>query len=67
MVLNICLANIRAIIFETKELNEQQNHIHDTLEPLQNKQINKHLLYILVDLILTKVLPELLVNNEPKY
>ncbi|KAI7889997.1 PXA domain-containing protein [Mucor mucedo] len=56
-------ANIRAILFETTELDELQNHIHDTLEPVQNKQINKHLLYILIDLILTKVLPELLVNH----
>lgn len=53
------LANIRAILFETKELNELQNHIHETIEPLQNKQINKHLLYLLVDIVLAKVLPEL--------
>ncbi|KAI9486805.1 MAG: PXA domain-containing protein [Benjaminiella poitrasii] len=52
-------ANIRNILFETKDLNELQMHMHDTLEPLQNKQINKHLLYLLVDLILSKVLPEL--------
>jgi hypothetical protein len=50
-------------LFETTELNELQNHIHDTLEPLQNKQINKHLLYLLIDLILAKVLPELLQNT----
>ncbi|KAI9283362.1 PXA domain-containing protein [Sporodiniella umbellata] len=47
------------IIFETRDLNQLQSHIHDTLEPIQNKKINKHLLYFLVDLILTKVLPEL--------
>lgn len=57
------LANILAILFETKDLNELQSHIHETIEPLQNKQINKHLLYLLVDLVLTKVLPELLVND----
>ncbi|CEP07781.1 hypothetical protein [Parasitella parasitica] len=53
-------ANAASVLFETKDLNQLQNHVHDILEPLQNKQINKHLLYLLVDLILTKVLPELL-------
>ncbi|KAI7905202.1 PXA domain-containing protein [Cokeromyces recurvatus] len=53
--------NIRNVLFETKDLNELQTHIHDTLEPLQNKQINKHLLYLLIDLILSKILPELTV------
>ncbi|KAL9536757.1 hypothetical protein MBANPS3_012390 [Mucor bainieri] len=56
-------AHLRGILFETKDLNELQNHVHDMLEPVQNKQINKHLLYLLVDLILTKVLPELLNSN----
>lgn len=61
------LAKIRATIFETKDLNELQNHIHETLQPLHNKQINKHLLYLLVDLILAKVLPELVNNGDTKY
>lgn len=56
-------ANLRSILFETKDLNQLQNHVHEMLEPVQNKQINKHLLYLLVDLILTKVLPELLSSN----
>lgn len=60
-------AKIRATIFETKDLNELQNHIHETLQPLHNKQINKHLLYLLVDLILAKVLPELVNNGDTKY
>jgi hypothetical protein len=59
----VFLAKVRAILFETTELNELQNHIHEMIEPLQNKQINKHLLYLLVDLVLAKVLPELLVNS----
>ncbi|KAI8646583.1 PXA domain-containing protein [Parasitella parasitica] len=55
-------ANAGSVLFGTKDLNQLQNHVHDILEPVQNKQINKHLLYLLVDLILTKVLPELLVK-----
>lgn len=57
------LAKLRGILFEAKDLNQLQNHVHDMLEPVQNKQTNKHLLYLLVDLILTKVLPELLASN----
>lgn len=60
------LASVGYILFETKDLNQLQSHIHDILEPIQNKKINKHLLYFLVDLILTKVLPELLVNEPMK-
>ncbi|KAI8887706.1 hypothetical protein K501DRAFT_241795 [Backusella circina FSU 941] len=55
--------NIRSVLFETSNLNELQTHIHYTIEPLQNKFINKHLLYLLVDLIVTKILPELLIHE----
>ncbi|KAI8984180.1 PXA domain-containing protein [Mycotypha africana] len=52
-------AKLLTIIFETNDFNELQNHMHHTLEALQYKQINKHLLYLLVDLILSKIFPEL--------
>lgn len=55
-----------SILFETSDLNQLQSHIHDTLEPLQNKKINKHLMYLLVDLVLSKVFPELLVSEPRK-
>ncbi|KAG0745843.1 hypothetical protein G6F57_007020 [Rhizopus arrhizus] len=55
------------ILFETKDLNQLQSHIHDILEPIQNKKINKHLLYFLVDLILTKVTRWYWLNYEWKW
>ncbi|RCI04881.1 sorting nexin 25 [Rhizopus stolonifer] len=53
-----------AVLFSTRNLDELQNHMHDMIEPFQNKQINKHLMYLLVDHILAKVLPELLSNSQ---
>lgn len=63
--LTLSLVRVSSILFETNDLNQLQSHIHDTLEPLQNKEINKHLMYLLVDLVLSKVFPELLIS-EPK-
>ncbi|KAG1175997.1 hypothetical protein G6F70_006583 [Rhizopus microsporus] len=57
---------VSSILFETSDLNQLQSHIHDTLEPLQNKKTNKHLMYLLVDLVLSKVFPELLVSEPRK-
>ncbi|KAI8333803.1 PXA domain-containing protein [Choanephora cucurbitarum] len=55
---------VGTVMFNTKDLNELQDQIHDIVEPFQNKQINKHLIYLLVDHILAKVLPELLTSTN---
>ncbi|ORZ23239.1 hypothetical protein BCR42DRAFT_131983 [Absidia repens] len=46
-------------LFGTTDLNQLQSHLHDTLAPLQHKYINKHLIYLLIDLVISKVFPEL--------
>ncbi|KAI8390819.1 PXA domain-containing protein [Radiomyces spectabilis] len=51
------------VLFDTTDLNEIQSHIHATIEPLQNKYINKHLLYLLVDLVASKIIPELVQSD----
>ena len=54
-------------MFNTKDLNELQTQIHNIAEPFQNKHINKHLIYLLFDHVLAKILPELLADtNESK-
>ncbi|KAF7727904.1 hypothetical protein EC973_006903 [Apophysomyces ossiformis] len=57
-------AKFRTVLFETNDLNELQSHIHDTIEPLQNKYINKHLMFLLVDLVASTILPELVEPNK---
>lgn len=51
-------------LYETDDLNRLQMHIHDAVEPLQNKYINKHLMFLLIDLVASKILPELLEPGE---
>ncbi|ORY90578.1 PXA domain-domain-containing protein [Syncephalastrum racemosum] len=51
-------------LYETDDLNQLQMHIHDAVEPLQNKYINKHLMFLLVDLVASRLLPELLESGE---
>ncbi|KAI8067124.1 PXA domain-containing protein [Gongronella butleri] len=49
-------------VFGTDEVNRLQSHIHEALAPLQHKYINKHLMYLLIDLVLGKVFPELIAS-----
>ncbi|KAI7870853.1 hypothetical protein BDF14DRAFT_1420794 [Spinellus fusiger] len=51
---------LRETLFETNDMKKLQARMHETLEPIQNKYINKHLMYLLVDLISSRILPELL-------
>ncbi|CAO3622892.1 unnamed protein product [Cunninghamella echinulata] len=50
-------------LFGTDDMNQLQSHLHDTLAPLNNKYINKHLMYLLIDLIISKIFPELVDHN----
>ncbi|CAO3645073.1 unnamed protein product [Cunninghamella blakesleeana] len=57
---------ITRTLFGTDDMNQLQSHLHDTLAPLNNKYINKHLMYLLVDLIIAKVFPELVDHHNMK-
>ncbi|KAG0174794.1 hypothetical protein DFQ28_004469 [Apophysomyces sp. BC1034] len=59
-------SKIRKVIFETNDMNELQSHMHDAIEPLQNKYINKHLMFILIDLVASTIIPELVEPNDDK-
>ncbi|KAI9274455.1 PXA domain-containing protein [Phascolomyces articulosus] len=50
---------IGKMLFEAENLDQLQLHIHYALEPLQNQYINRHLMFLLVDLVASKILPEL--------
>lgn len=51
-------------MFDTEDVNELQMHIHEALEPLQNAYINKHLMFLLVDLVASRILPELVQEDD---
>ncbi|KAL0076500.1 PXA domain-containing protein [Phycomyces blakesleeanus] len=57
-------ASVRMTLFDTNDLKKLENHMHEVLEPLQNKYINKHLMYLLVDLVASRLIPELLEKNH---
>ncbi|KAI8340223.1 hypothetical protein BC941DRAFT_419784 [Chlamydoabsidia padenii] len=46
-------------LFGTNDLDQIQSHLHDALAPLQHKYINKHLIYLVLDLAVAKIFPEL--------
>ena len=53
------LETLGKMLFEADDLDQLQFHIHNALEPLQNQYINRHLMFLLVDLVASKILPEL--------
>ncbi|KAJ2957283.1 hypothetical protein NQZ79_g6993 [Umbelopsis isabellina] len=47
------------LLFETSDVHVHQECMNQALVPLQNAQINKHLVFLIVDLIVTTLFPEL--------
>ncbi|KAI9009908.1 PXA domain-containing protein [Phycomyces nitens] len=57
-------ASARMTLFDTNDLKKLDHYMHEVLEPLQNKYINKHLMYLVVDLVASRLIPELLENKH---
>lgn len=50
---------LRNLFFGSKQGMDHLLAAQEALEPFQNKMCNKHLIYILMDLLLSKVVPEI--------
>ncbi|KAI8581212.1 hypothetical protein K450DRAFT_270399 [Umbelopsis ramanniana AG] len=53
---------VERVLFETSDINVHQQCMSQALAPLQNPYINKHLVFYMVDLIVSTVFPELAYN-----
>jgi len=52
------LAHLRDVFFGKHGIHHLEA-AQDALEPFQNKICNKHLIYIVLDLLLSKIVPEI--------